>query len=156
VATVQEEVGLKGAITSAYGLEPDLGIAIDVTWARQPGTKDEYTFELGGGPTIGCGPSFHPGLQEALVRTAESLEIPYHLEPAAKAAGADSDAILLSRQGIPTALISLPLRNMHTPVETVSVTDVERAGRLLAEFASRLDEAFLPGLAWDLGLDEDQ
>lgn len=153
VATVQEEVGLKGAITSAYGLQPDLGIAIDVTWAQQPGATEEFTFELGQGPTIGCGPGFHPKLQEALVRTAKSLEMPYHLEPAARSAGADSDAMLISREGIPTELISIPLRNMHTPVETVSVRDVERAGRLLAAFVARLDDAFLPGLAWDLGLD---
>jgi putative aminopeptidase FrvX len=152
---VQEEVGLKGAIATAYGLKPDLGIAIDVTWARQPGAIEEYTFEVGHGPTIGCGPNFHPKLQEALVQAAESLEIPYHLEPAAGAAGADSDAILVSREGVPAGLVSIPIRNMHTPVETASVKDVERAGRLLAAFISRLDGAFLPRLEWDLGLSED-
>ena len=154
VATAQEEVGVKGAITSTYGLQPDVGIAIDVTWARQPGTPDEYTFELGQGPTIGCGPNFHPKLQEALVETAKALELSYHLEPAARPGGTDAYAIQISREGIPTALISIPQRNMHTPVETVSVKDVERVGRLLAAFVSRLDDSFLPSLTWDLGLEE--
>jgi putative aminopeptidase FrvX len=84
VATVQEEVGLKGATTSVFGLRPDLGLALDVTFARQPGTPDEDTFPLGKGPTIGCGPNFHPKLQEALVETAKTLEMSYALEPAAR------------------------------------------------------------------------
>ncbi len=156
VATVQEEVGLKGAITSTYGLQPDIGIAIDVTWANQPGAPEEYTFELGKGPTIGCGPNFHPKLQEALVETAKSLEMSYHLEPTTRPPGTDAQAIQVSREGIPAGLISIPERSMHTPVETVSVKDVERVGRLLAAFITRLDEGFLDSLAWDLGLDEEE
>ena len=111
-------------------------------------------FELGKGPTIGCGPNFHPKLQEALVETAKALELSYHLEPAARPGGTDAYAIQISREGIPTALISIPQRNTHTPVETVSVKDVERVGRLLAAFVSRLDDSFLPSLTWDLGLEE--
>jgi putative aminopeptidase FrvX len=155
VATVQEEVGLKGAITSTFSLQPDVGIAIDVTWARQPATPDEYTYELGEGPTIGCGPNFHPKLQDALVKTAEALEMSYHLEPLIRPGGTDAAAIQISRQGIPAALLSIPERNMHTPVETVSVKDVERVGRLLAAFIARLDDEFLASLAWDLDLDEE-
>jgi endoglucanase len=156
VATVQEEVGLKGAVTSAFGLQPDVGIAIDVTWAKQPGTLDEYTYELGKGPTIGCGPNFHPKLQEALVEAAKALEMSYHLEPATRPAGTDAAAMQISRQGIPVALISIPQRNMHTPVETISVKDVERVGRLLAAFISRLDGDFLDSLNWKLDLDEEE
>jgi putative aminopeptidase FrvX len=155
VATVQEEVGVKGAITSTFHLEPDIGIAMDVTWAKQPGTPDEYTYELGKGPTIGIGPNFHPKLQQALVDVADKLEMSYHLEPAARPGGTDAYAIQVSRQGIPAELISIPLRNMHTPVETVSVKDVERAGRLLAAFIARLDGDFLDSLVWDLGLDDE-
>ncbi len=155
VATVQEEVGLKGAITSAYGLQPDLAIAIDVTWARQPGVPDEYTFELGKGPTIACGPNFHPKLQQALVAAAESQEIPYHLEPTTRPPGSDARVIQISREGIPTGLISIPLRNMHTTVETASIKDIRRTGRLLAAFAGGLDESFLATLVWDLGLDDE-
>jgi endoglucanase len=156
VATVQEEVGLKGAITSTYDLKPDVGIAIDVTFGDQPGTPDEYTYGLGKGPTIGVGPNFHPKLQQALVETAKALEMGYHLEPAARPGGTDAYAIQVSRQGIPAGLISIPVRNMHTPVETVSAKDVERTGRLLAAFISRLDETFLDSLVWDLGLDDEE
>lgn len=154
VATVQEEVGLKGAITSTYGLQPDLGIAIDVTFAKQPGATDEYTYELGKGPTIGIGPNFHPKLAEALVETAQTLEMSYHLEPAEYPGGTDAYAIQVSREGIPAGLLSIPLRNMHTPVETVSVKDIERVGRLLAAFIAGLDEDFMARLVWDLGLDD--
>jgi endoglucanase len=154
VATVQEEVGLKGAITSAYGLEPDMAVAIDVTWARQPGAPDEYSYEVGKGPTIGCGPNFHPKLHEALVETARALEMSYHVEPTARMSGTDAVAIQVSRKGIPCALISIPQRNMHTPVETVSVKDIERTGRLLAAFIGRLEADFMGSLAWDLGLAE--
>jgi putative aminopeptidase FrvX len=80
----------------------------------------------------------------------------YHLEPATRPVGADANAIQISREGIPAALLSIPLRNMHTPVETVAVKDVERTGRLLAAFIARLDENFLDSLKWDLGLDEGQ
>ena len=156
VATVQEEIGVKGAITSAYGLQPDIAIAIDVTFGRQPGTPDEYTFELGKGPAISCGPNFHPKLQKAVAEAADALEMSYHVEPAERPGGTDAYAIQISREGIPTAGISIPLRNMHTPVETGSIKDVERVGRLLAAFIGRLDEEFLEGLAWDLGLDDEE
>jgi endoglucanase len=156
VATVQEEVGLKGAITSAYGLQPDLGIAIDVTFAKQPGTPGEQTFELGKGPTIGCGPNFHPKLQEALVAAAKGLEMDHQIEPAARVGGTDAVALQISRAGIPTGLLSIPLRSMHTPIETVSVKDVERVGRLLAAFIAGLDDKFMETLVWDLGLDADE
>ncbi len=156
VATVQEEVGLKGAITSAYGLHPDVGIAIDVTFGKQPATPDEYTYELGKGPTVGCGPNFHPKLQDAILEAARALEMNVHVEPAARVGGTDAVAIQISREGIPTGLLGIPTRNMHTPIETVSVKDVERVGRLLAVLIGRMDENFLSSLAWDLGLDEEE
>jgi endoglucanase len=155
VATVQEEMGYQGSITSTYGLQPEVGIAVDVTFAKQPGTPDEHTYELGKGPTIGCGPNFHPKLQEALVETARVLEISAPLEPSERPGGTDAYAIQISRVGIPAALLSIPVRSMHTPVETVAVKDVERTGRLLAAFISRLDETFLQSLVWDLGLDDE-
>lgn len=149
VATVQEEVGLKGAITSTFHLQPDLAIAIDVSFGKQPATPDEHTYELGKGPTIGCGPNFHPRLQEALVEAAKALEMSHQIEPAARVGGTDAVAMQVTREGIPTALISIPLRNMHTPVETVSIKDVERTGRLLAHFITHLDGDFLKSLTWD-------
>jgi putative aminopeptidase FrvX len=155
VATVQEEMGYQGSITSTYGLQPEIGIAVDVTFGKQPGTPEEHTYELGKGPTIGCGPNFHPKLQEALVETAQTLEISAPLEPSERPGGTDAYAIQISRGGIPAALLSIPLRSMHTPVETIAIKDVERTGRLLAAFISRLDETFMQSLVWDLGLDDE-
>ncbi|MBN1135293.1 MAG: M42 family metallopeptidase [Anaerolineae bacterium] len=154
VATVQEEVGVKGAITGTYGIKPQIGIALDVTFARQPGVPDEVTFELGKGPTIGYGPNFHPKLSDSLVEAAKSLELAWQMEPSPRPGGTDAYAIQISREGIPAALISIPVRSMHTPVETAAIKDIERTGRLVAAFISRLDENSLVKLAWDLGLDE--
>ncbi|HID85834.1 MAG TPA: M42 family peptidase [Anaerolineae bacterium] len=146
VATVQEEMGLKGAMTSAYGLAPDVGVAIDVTFGDMPGLPEAETLALGKGPAIAFGPNIHPKLHEKLVEVAEAQEIPYQVEPVPGRSGTDAWAIQVTREGIPTALIGIPLRYMHTSVETVSVKDIERAGRLLAGFIAQLDEAFLDSL----------
>jgi endoglucanase len=147
VATVQEEVGLYGALTSAFGVVPDAAIAIDVTWAEQPGASNDETFPIGKGPTIGIGPNFHPALHKALVEAAKAHEIPYHVEPMPGASGTDAWAIQISREGIPTALLSIPERYMHSPVEVVAVKDVERTGRLLAHFIAGLTTDFLDTLS---------
>lgn len=157
VGTSQEEVGLQGAITSAYGLAPDVAIAIDVTFGNQPGLSAAETVEMNKGPAIVYGPNIHPVLHEALVETAKSLELPYQVEPAPGHTGTDAWAIQVTRSGIPTGLIGIPLRYMHTSVETVSVKDVERAGRLLAAFIARLDAEFMDRLAWKLaGVSEEK
>lgn len=143
VATVQEEVGLRGAVTSAFHVDPDLAIAIDVTFAEQPGAPQDQTFPLGEGPTIGVGPNFHPALHRALTDTAKNQEIPYHIEPAPGASGTDAWAIQVSREGVPTALLCIPQRYMHSPVEVVAVKDVERTGRLMAHFIAGLTADFM-------------
>lgn len=148
VATVQEETGLKGALASAYGVEPDLAIALDVTFGEQPGVDDQGVFPLGKGPAIGLGPNFHPGLVERLKKVAEEREIPYHLDPIPGRSGTDAWAIQVSREGVPTALVSIPLRYMHQPVETLEADDVERAGRLLAAFVTDAEETLLGEIAW--------
>ena len=150
VATVQEEVGLRGAITSAYGLAPDLAIAIDVTFGNQPGVSEAETSEIGKGPGIGFGPNIHPKLHQTLVEVAKELEIPHQVEPIPGRSGTDAWAIQVTREGIPTALLSIPLRYMHTSVETVSLKDVERTGRLMAGFIGKLDEGFMERLRWRL------
>lgn len=147
VATVQEEVGLRGATTSAYGVAPQLAIAVDVTFGNQAGVPETQTMSMGGGPPIGLGANFHPRVHERLVETAKACEIPYQIDPMPGRSGTDAWAIQVSREGIPTALLSIPLRNMHTPVETVNVKDIERTGRLMAEFIAGLDEAFARELA---------
>ncbi len=149
VATVQEEVGLKGATTAAYGIAPDLGVALDVTFARHPGVPEVDSIPLGEGPSIAVGPNFHPGLVERLKKVAESHEIPYQIEALPGRVGADSWAIQVTREGVPTALISVPLRYMHQPVEVVETQDVERAARLLTAFVAGLEADF--SLAWDSG-----
>jgi putative aminopeptidase FrvX len=148
VATVQEETGLKGAITAAYGVAPDLAVALDVTFGKQPGASEVDVFPLGEGPTIGVGPNFHPGLVARLKKVAETHEIPVHIEPI-PGGGTDAWAIQVTREGVPTALISVPVRYMHQPVEMLAAQDVERAGRLLAAFVGGLEADFLDRLTWD-------
>lgn len=139
VATCQEEVTFLGAITTAYGIRPDIAIAIDVTFGSMGDSADGENFQMGGGPVIGYGPNVHPKVHEMLVETAKKLEIPYQIEPLPRGSGTDAWAMQVSREGIPTGVIGVPLRYMHTPVETVCVTDIERAGRLLAAFIAGLD-----------------
>jgi endoglucanase len=150
VATVQEEVGLKGALTSAYGVAPDLAVALDVTFGKQPGVSDVDGAPLGEGPVISIGPNFHPGVVARLKQAAEAREIPYQLEPVPGRSGTDAWAIQISREGVPTGLLCLPLRYMHQPVETLDARDVERAARLLAAFVAGLEADFLDKLALDL------
>jgi putative aminopeptidase FrvX len=155
VATVQEETGLKGALVSAYGVAPDMAIALDVTFARQPGVPKPGTFPLGGGPTIGIGPNFHPKLATRLKEVAEAHEIPFHLDPIPGRSGTDAWAIQVTREGVPTALVSVPVRYMHQPVEMLAAQDVERAGRLLAAFIRELEADYLETLSWDPAVEED-
>ncbi len=142
VGTVQEEVGLKGALTSAFGIAPDIGIALDVGHGDMLGVSEVDTVEVGGGPAIGLGPNIHPLMHSRLVETAKSYEIAYQIDPIPGGSGTDAWAMQVTREGIPTALLSIPLRYMHTTVETLSVKDLERTGWLLALFISNLDEAF--------------
>jgi endoglucanase len=144
VATVQEEVGVKGAITSAYGISPTIAVALDVTFARQYNDSNPGVFELGKGPTIGVGPNFHPQMVKRLAEAAESDEIPIELEPLPGSSGTDAWGIQVAREGIPSGLISIPVRYMHQPVETVALVDIERAGRLLAGFVCGLEHGYTP------------
>lgn len=148
VATVQEEVGLKGAFTSTFGIAPDIGIAIDVGHGNMLGVSEMDTVKVGGGPAIGFGPNIHPLMYSRLVETAKSYEIAHQTDPIPGRSGTDAWAMQVTREGIPTALISIPLRYMHTSVETLSLKDLERIGRLLALFIANLEEAF----AEELGL----
>jgi putative aminopeptidase FrvX len=150
VASVQEETTFLGAATSAHGLQPDVAIAIDVTFGEQNGASDARTVGMGKGPAIGIGPNFHPKLVKALVDTAGKLEMPYQMDPTPGASGTDAWPIQVAREGIPTALLSIPLRYMHTPVETVSLKDIERTGKLMAEFIAHLNDEFLKALTYPI------
>jgi tetrahedral aminopeptidase len=150
VATVQEEVGLRGATTAAFGVAPDIAVALDVTFGETPGVGSGETFPMGKGPTIGIGPNLHPGIVRRLREAADELEIPFALEALPTNSGTDAWAIQVTQEGIPTGLLSVPIRYMHSTVETVVLDDLDRAARLLAAFIARLDERTLEGLADDL------
>jgi len=149
VATTQEEETLGGARTSAFEIQPHIAVALDVTWGAAPGIPEHRAFALGEGPTLGLGPNLHPKLHQELAAAAKRSDIPHHVEIIPRHSGTDAYAIQVSRAGIPTGLIGIPLRNMHTPVESLSLKDVERAGRLLAEFLAGLDAGFLEKLTLD-------
>jgi putative aminopeptidase FrvX len=148
VATVQEEIGIKGATTAAFGVSPDLAVALDVTFAKHPGVTDPDTYPIGGGPTIGVGPNFHPDLAARLQEVAKTHEIPFLIDPVPGASGTDAWAIQVTREGIPTALVSIPLRYMHQPVELLDTQDIQRASRLLALFISGLEPEYLRQWGW--------
>jgi endoglucanase len=149
VASVQEEETLGGAATSAFQLRPSLAVAVDVTFGSSPGTPSGRTFEIGKGITLEYGPNIHPGLHKAFKELAERLEIPFKTEVTGAHSGTDAYAMQVAAEGIPTMVIGIPLRYMHTPVEMISLKDVGRAGRLLAEFAASLDNEFMNKLKWD-------
>lgn len=149
VGTVQEEVGLKGAATSGFGLNPTLAIAIDVTHAKGPGTSEKGISDLGKGLVLGMGPNVHPWMYRKLKELADELEIPYQVEMMSGHSGTDAFALQVARGGRPSMVISIPLRYMHTPVEMVSMKDIERVGRLLAEFITWLEDDLVKNLRWE-------
>lgn len=149
VSTVQEEIGLRGAHTSAYGIDPRVGIATDVTFATdQPGVEKKQVgdIRLGGGPVIARGPNINPRVFDLLVETAKKHDIPYQVEGIPRASGTDANAIQLTRAGVAAGIVSVPLRYMHTPVETLCLGDVEYAIKLMAAFAEAItpDTVFVP------------
>jgi endoglucanase len=149
VATAQEEETLGGALTSAFALKPSVAVAVDVTWARAPGLPEHRTFPLGEGPTNAWGPNVHPGVHKALKEAAARVEVPLATEPLPAHSGTDAFALQIAGEGIPTGVIGIPLLNMHTPVETVSIADIRRTGRLLAEFVAGLAADFAQSLTLD-------
>ncbi|HEY2980835.1 MAG TPA: hypothetical protein VGJ22_06615 [Anaerolineales bacterium] len=148
-ATTQEEVTLGGAATSAFQLRPSIAVVVDTTFAKGPGANGWETFPMGKGITIGLGPNTHPFLHNCLKELAVRLEIPYAVEPMPKHSGTDADAVQIAAEGVPTVVVEIPLRYMHTPVEMIALNDVQRMGRLLAEFVAMLEPDFVDQLAWD-------
>jgi putative aminopeptidase FrvX len=141
VAVAQEETTFGGSRTSAFSLEPDAAIVIDVTHATDaPGidVKESGKHELGSGPVLSRGSTLNDKLFELLFAAGEEAKIPFTLEATGRATGTDADAVHLSRSGVPTALVSIPIRYMHSPVELVQLDDVEACARLVAAAALRL------------------
>jgi len=152
VATVQEEIGLRGAHTSAFGIDPKIGIAVDVGFATDTpgmGTEKKKVGEIamGKGPIIARGPNISPKLFDLMVKTADEEKIPYQIEGAPRGTGTDANAIQLTRAGVATGLISIPNRYMHSPCEIVNLDDVENVAKLIAHTVARIDDStdFIPG-----------
>lgn len=145
VATVQEEIGLRGATVSAYNLNPWCAIAVDVTHSLAPGVKAERVgdIELGKGPVISKGANFSRTLWEIMEEKAEEGEIPYQRQGVPSRSGTDAWAIQVMRGGTITGLISIPNRYMHSPNEVVSLSDLTNTGKLLASTIKALDETDL-------------
>ncbi len=139
VSTVQEEVGLRGASTSAYGVHPAVGIAVDVCHATDtPGNDKKHLGEckLGGGPALYRGPNISPRVFDLLEKGAHTTEIPFQLRGAPRATGTDANVIQISREGVAVGLVGIPNRYMHSPVEVCALNDLDQAARLLAEFCA--------------------
>ncbi len=141
VSTVQEEIGLRGARTSAFGIEPHVGVAVDVGFASDhPGTDKKIVgdVKLGGGPILHKGPNINPTVGRLLAEAAERRKIPYQTKAEARATGTDANVIQITRAGVAAGLVGVPNRYMHTPVEMISLKDVEHCIRLLVAFSAAL------------------
>jgi putative aminopeptidase FrvX len=147
LAVTQEETTFAGARTSAFALEPDVAIVVDVIFATdQPGIElgPMTKHPLGSGPVIARGTSLHPVVTDLLIDIAEEQQQPFTLESLGGATATDADAVHASRTGVPTGVVSVPLRYMHSPVELVSLADIQVAAELIAAFAKRLE----PGMSF--------
>ena len=149
VGTVQEEIGSRGAVTSSFGIAPEVGIAVDVKFATDhpmmdAAEKREGKVELGGGPVLSRGANINPVLYEHLLQTAKKRKIPVQIVADGRATPTDADPMQISRAGVAAALVSIPLRYMHTPGEIVSVDDLDQTVQLLAHAVA----AMKPGQKW--------
>ena len=148
-STVQEEIGLRGAKTAAYGIDPHVGIAVDVTHATDCPTIDKRQqgdIELSGGPVIVKGPNVNSKVASQLIELADGNDIPYQNAALGRAAPNDSNALQVTRGGVATGIVAVPNRYMHSSVETISLLDINHAANLLAHFAASVESAdhFIP------------
>lgn len=132
--SVQEEIGERGAKIGAYNAEADMAVAVDVSFARTNGECDDKCGEISNGPMIGIAPSLSRELSNALIETAKKNYIPYQIEVMGGKTGTNADVIGITKGGIKTCTISIPLKYMHTPVESISISDLKNTGELIAKF----------------------
>lgn len=130
----REELGSIGARTASYGIDATQAIAVDVSFAKQPGISEEKYCNLDEGPMIGIAPSLSREISNCLIRVAKDSNIPFQLEVMGGKSGTDADAISITKSGIPCGLVSIPQRYMHTAVETLSMSDLEKTLELLVEY----------------------
>lgn len=141
VSAVQEEVGLRGARTSAYSVDPQIAIAVDVTFTSDhPGTskQDLGDIKLNGGPVITLGGNINPRVYQLLIQAATDAGIAWQIDPQASSTGTDTDMIQVARGGVATGLVSIPCRYLHTGSEIASLKDIDEAAELIARFALAL------------------
>ncbi len=138
--STQEEVGMRGAIAGTYGINPDYAVAIDVTHAATPDSKKGETLEMRKGAAIGVGPNMNRNITNALIALAEEKNIPYQLEVMSGSSGTDGWVIQVCREGVSTAVVSLPIKYMHSPVETMDISDADSIVSLLSEFTLNIGE----------------
>lgn len=147
VGTVQEEVGVRGAATVGYGINPDIAIAIDVTWADMPGQPSDLSFKMDKGPVIVFGPNVHPKVFAALKRAATEHNIAWQLELSQGPTGTDGRAFQIAQDGIATGVVGIAIRYMHCSVETGSYPDIRDCGKLLAHFIASVDVTMVEELS---------
>lgn len=145
-STVQEEVSMAGALTSSYKINPDIGIAVDVGFGRTPELSMSDSIELGKGPGITLGGNIHQGLRKHIIRIAHKYNISSQMEVTPGATGTDARAMQITREGIPSLVLSIPLRYMHTSVELVDLTDIEKTAQLLTFFIASISKENLGGI----------
>ena len=136
--STQEELGMRGAITGTYGINPDYAVAIDVTHAATPDSKKGETMEMRKGAAIGVGPNMNRNISSELLSIAGEKNIPFQIEVMSGNTGTNGWVIQVAREGVSTAVVSLPIKYMHTPVETMDITDAETIVSLLTEFILKL------------------
>ena len=146
VCTVQEEVGTRGAFTSAYRINPDIGIAVDVGFGYTPDLEKSGTLNLGEGPGITIGGNIHSGLRQRMIEVSKEYNVPFQIEITPGPTGTDARAMQITREGIPSLCLSIPLRYMHTSVEVIDIKDIRYTGKLLAFFISSISSENLEGL----------
>ncbi|NMB27134.1 MAG: M42 family metallopeptidase [Tissierellia bacterium] len=146
VCTVQEEVGTRGALTSTYKINPDIGIAIDVGFGSTPELSKSDTLDMGKGPGITIGGNIHLGLREKMVEVSKEYNIPFQIEVTPGPTGTDARAMQITREGVPSLCLSIPLRYMHTSVEVVDMKDIKNTGKLLTFFIASISNENLEGL----------
>lgn len=139
VASAQEEVGVRGATTVGYAVNPDIAIALDVGFADMPGQAPDVSFKMGKGPGVTFGPNIHPKVFSGLRDTAVEHSIPFQMELTQGPTGTDGRAFQITREGIATGVVGIAIRYMHCSVETGSYDDVVECGRLLAQYIARVD-----------------
>ena len=139
MGSTQEEVGLRGATTGAFSVYPDYAVAVDVCHAKTPDCKTWHTMDLGGGAAVCIGPNMNRAFTKKITDIADEKGLKYQIEIApGGSSGTNTSVIQTTREGVCTALLSLPLKYMHTPVEVISLDDAESTAQILAELAKAM------------------